>query len=135
MTKYGEYCLFLHELFAFACKAKRFVIAFLFFLFLHPVVVLGRTYKRFFAHISSFAMQDGVTRIRPLSLDTQANIFVKATLIVKFRMCEYDIPCALEKISMADLSALIAWFCKITWQAKTIIFPLPQCLKPQNLVG
>ena len=49
-----------------------------------------------------------------MSLDTQANVFVKATLIVKFRMCEYDIPCALEKIVMADLSALITWSSKIT---------------------
>ena len=48
-----------------------------------------------------------MTRIKLVSLDTQANVFVKATLIVKFRMCEYDIPRALEKIVMADLSALI----------------------------
>ena len=40
-------------------------------------------------------MQDGVTRIKLVSLDTQANVFVKATLIVKFRMFEYDKPCAL----------------------------------------
>ena len=80
-------------------------------------------------------MQDGVARIKLLPLDTQVNIFVKATLIVKFRMCEYDIPCALEKIVMVDLSFLITWSSKITWQTKTIISPLPQCLKPQNSVG
>ena len=80
-------------------------------------------------------MQDGVARIKLLSLDTQANVFVKATLIVKFRLCEYDIPCTLEKIVMADLSALITWSSKITWQTKIIISPLPQCTKPQNLVG
>ena len=55
-----------------------------------------------------------MARIKLLPLDTQTNVFVKATLIVKFRMCEYDIPCALEKIVMADLSALITWSSKIT---------------------
>ena len=49
-------------------------------------------------------MQHGVVRIELLSLDTQANVSVKATLIVKFRMCDFDIPCGLEKIVMADLS-------------------------------
>ena len=76
-----------------------------------------------------------MARIKLLPLDTQVNIFVKATLIVKFRMCEYDILCALEKIVMADLSSLITWSSKIAWQTKTIISPLPQCLKPQNSVG
>ena len=80
-------------------------------------------------------MQDGVIRINVLSMDTQTNVFVKATLIVKFRMCECDIPCASEKIVMADLRTLITWSSKITWQTKIIISPLPQCLKPQNLVG
>ena len=75
-------------------------------------------------------MQGGVARIKLLLLDTQANVFVKATLIVKFRMCEYDIPCALKKIAIADLSALITWSSKITWQTKIIISPSPQCLKP-----
>ena len=69
-----------------------------------------------------------------LSLDTQANVFIKATLIVKFHMCKYDIPYALEKRVMADLSALITWSSKITWQTKNITFPLPQCVKLQNLV-
>ena len=80
-------------------------------------------------------MQDGAARIKLLSLDSQANVFVKATLIAKFLMCEYDIPCALEKTVMADLSALITWASKITWQTKIIISPLPHYLKPQNLVG
>ena len=106
-----------------------------FSLFLLPVAVFVRTYKSFFAYISSFVMQDGVTRIKLLSLDTQAKVFVKATLIMKFRMCEYDIPYTLEKIVMADLSALMTWSSKVTWQTKTIIYPLPQCVKPQNLVG
>ena len=84
----------------------------------------------FFACISSFVMQDGMTRIKVLSMDTQANVFVKATLILKFRMCDYDIPCALQKIVMADLSTLITWSSKIKWQTKIIISPLPQCLQP-----
>lgn len=59
----------------------------------------------FFAYISSFVTQDVVTKIRLLA--TQAKVFVEATLIVKFRTCECDIPCGLEKIVMTDLSALI----------------------------
>ena len=109
---------------------------FFFFLSLSPlfsVTVFGRIYKSFFAYTSSFVMQDGVATIKLLSLDTQTNVFVKANLIVKFRMCEYDIPCASAKIVMADLSALITWSSKIMWQTKTIIFPLLQCLEPQNL--
>ena len=85
----------------------------------------------FFAYISSFVMQDGVARVKVLSMDTQANVFVKPTLILKFRMCEYDIPCALQKIVMADLSTLITWSSKIKWQTKIIISPLPQCLQPR----
>ena len=77
----------------------------LFFLFLLPVAVFGRTYNFFFAYISSFVTQDVVTKIRLLA--TQAKVFVEATLIVKFRTCECDIPCGLEKIVMTDLSALI----------------------------
>ena len=115
--------------------AKSFAIAFFLSLFLLPVAVFGRIYKKFFLYISSFVTQDGVARIKLISLETQANVFFKATLIVKFRMCEYDIPCALEKIVMGDLSALITWSSKITGQTKTIISPLPQCLKPRNLVG
>ena len=30
---------------------------------------------------------------------------------------------------------LTAWSCKITWQTKTITFPLPQCLWRLNLAG
>ena len=90
--------------------------------------------KNFFAYFIN-CLHDGVGRIKLLSLDTQANVFIKATLIVKFRMCEYDMPCALEKIAMADLSTLIMWPSKITRQTKTIISPLPQCLNPKNLVG
>ena len=66
-------------------------------------------------------MRDGVTRIKVLSKDTQANVFIKVTLIVKFRMCEYDIPCALKKIVMANLSTLITWSSKITWQTKSYL--------------
>ena len=68
--------------------------------------------QKFFMFL--FVRQDGVTRIKVLSMDTKANVFVKATLIVKFRMYKYDIPCTLEKIIMADLSTLITWSSKIT---------------------
>ena len=72
--------------------------------------------------ISPFVTQNGMNRIRLLSLDTLANVVFKATVIVKFRMSEYDIPCALEKIVMADLSALVMWSSK-------------SLLKLPNLVG
>ena len=84
---------------------KALQLPFLFFLFFFPVDN--------FAYISSFVTQDGVTRIRLLSLDALANVFVKATVTVKFRMCEYDIPCALEKIIIVGLSALVTWSFKI----------------------
>ena len=75
-----------------------------------------------------------MTKIRLLSLDTQANVLVKVTLITKFRMCQYDISRALEKIVMADLNALITWSSKITLQTITSLFPLAQCLWPPDLV-
>ena len=84
---------------------KALQLPFFFFLFFFPVTD--------FAYISTFVTQDGVTRIRLLLLDALANVFVKATVIVKFQMCEYDIPCALEKILIADLSALLTWSFKI----------------------
>ena len=31
------------------------------------------------------------------------------------------------------LIPLVTWSCKISWQTKTIIYPLPQCLWPPNL--
>ena len=62
---------------------KALQLPFLFFLFFLPATD--------FAYISSFVSQDGVTRIRLLSPDALANVFVKATVIVKFRMWEYDI--------------------------------------------
>ena len=65
---------------------KALQLPFLFFLFFFPVTD--------FAYISSFVAQDGVTRSRLLSLD--ANVFVKATVIVKFWMCEYDTMCFRE---------------------------------------
>ena len=36
-------------------------------------------------------------------------------------------------LPMVLLDPLITWSCGITWQTKTI-FPLPQCLWPQNLI-
>ena len=31
--------------------------------------------------------------------------------------------------------AMITWSCEITWQTKTIISPLPQCLRPPNMAA
>ena len=105
---------------------KALQLPFLFFLFFLPVTN--------FAYISSCVTQDGVTRIRLLLLDALANVFVKATVIVKFRMCDYDIPFALEKIVIADLSVLVTWSFKSMWQIKTISSPLAQCLRPWELL-
>ena len=116
---YYFYVNFLHLL----VTQKALQLPFLFFLFFLSVTD--------FVYISSFVTQDGVTRIRLLSLDALANVFVKATVITKFRMCEYDIPRALEKIVIADLSALATWSFKIMWQTKTISSPLAQCLRPR----
>ena len=44
-------------------------------------------------------MQDGLAKIKLLPLDAKENVFIKATLIVKFRMCEYNIPCAFTENS------------------------------------
>ena len=60
-------------------------------------------FKSFFAYMTSFATQDGVTRIGLLPLDTLAYAFFKGILIVKFRMCEHNIQCDSEKIVTADL--------------------------------
>ena len=119
---YYFYVNFLH----WRLTQKALTLPLLLFLFFFPVTD--------FAYISSFVTQDGVTRIRLLSLDALANVFVKATVIVKFQMCEYDIPCALEKIVIADLSALVTWSFKIMWQTKTISSPLAQCLRPRGLL-
>ena len=85
-------------------------------------------------YISPFVTQNGMNKTRLLSLDTLANVVLKATVIEKFRMSEYDIPSALEKTVMADLSALVTWSSKITLKTKTILFPLVQCLRPRDLV-
>ena len=79
-------------------------------------------------------MQDGVTRVKLLSLDALTNVFVKAAVIVKFRMCKYDITCASEKTVIADLSDLVTWSFKIMWQTKTISSPLAQWLRSRELL-
>ena len=81
-------------------KQKALLLLLLFFLsFCFPLPFLDGPTKFFFAYISSFVMQDGMTRIKVLSVDTRTNAFIKATLIVKFRMCEYNIPCAFTENS------------------------------------
>ena len=76
---------------------------FFFFLFFLQVIVFGRICKSFFVYILSFFTKNRVTSIRLLSLSSLGNVLVNAIVIVKFRMCEYDIPCALEEIIMANL--------------------------------
>ena len=113
------YCLYVNFLHL-RVTQKALQLPFLFFLFFVPVTD--------FAYILTFVTQGGVTRIRLLSMDTLASVFVKATAVVKFRVCEYDIPCALEKIVIADLSALV------TWSFKIISSPPAQCLRPRELL-
>lgn len=102
------------------CVTKKLCncLSFFFFPSFLIAAIFGRTYRSFFACSLPFVTQDGATSIRLLSLDTLVNGFLKATLIVKFCMCECDIPCALEKIVIA---ALITRSSKITWQTKTIL--------------
>ena len=38
-------------------------------------------------------------------------------------------------LTIKSFSALITWSCKVMWQTKTIISPLPKCLGPPNLAG
>ena len=38
-------------------------------------------------------------------------------------------------LTIRSLIPLITWCCKVTWQTKTIISPIPQCLWPPNLLG
>ena len=116
------------KFFCLHAKQKALLLLFFFSLFASRCRFWMDLLNFCFAYISSFVMQDGMTRIKVLSMDTRTNALIKATLIVKFCMSDYNIPCALEKIVMADLSILI------TWQTKIIISSLPQSLKPQNLV-
>ena len=79
---------------------------YIFFLFFLRVAIFRRTGQSFFAYMSSFITNVG-TGIGLLLLATLANIFVKAVFIVKVRPCEYDMPCALERIVMANSSESI----------------------------
>ena len=73
--------------------------------------------------------------------------------LLEYWNMEYGMPYALEKMEIANLvlqplkhfisntaiplahNPLTLWSCKIMWQMKTIISPLPQCLWLPNLVG
>ena len=61
---------------AFACNAKRFAIDIVFFLFLIPSTVFGRTGKSFFSVFNPSLSRTRVTSIGPVSLATLANVFV-----------------------------------------------------------
>ena len=45
-----------------------------------------------------------LTRVWFILRDTLTNVFIKVLFIVKFCVCEHDMPFALEKILMAELS-------------------------------
>ena len=85
-------------------KASQLALLLFSFFSISFLSVFGRTYKIFFAYNSSSITQDRVIAIGMRSLDTMANAFLEAIFIVKFRMCEHDIPFALEKGVMVDLS-------------------------------
>ena len=71
------------------CKEKSFAIVFLnFFYFSFSLVFLPT-----FHHSLP---RKRVTRIRLISLDTLANIFLAVLFIVKFRVCEFEMPYTLE---------------------------------------
>ena len=59
--------------------------------------------KFFFATVSLFVTQEGVTRIGIISLEAMANVFVYVLFFVKFRVCENSPSYASETIVMADL--------------------------------
>lgn len=44
-----------------------------------------------------------MTKIGLSSLDTLTNVFVKTIFIVKFRVCEHDMPFTLEKIIKVEV--------------------------------
>ena len=59
-----------------------------------------------------------------LSLDTLANVFVKAICIVNFRMFEQDMPCALEKIIMGELREHVEFGSSTNENISTTTMPL-----------
>ena len=65
-------------------------------------------------------------------MDTLTYIFFKAESVVKFCICEHDVPCTLEKIVMTELSEHVESFSSTT---KNMISPLPQCRWPPNLAA
>ena len=108
-----KHCKLLCELFVLVCNQKALQLPFFLLFSLFPYCrYFWKDLQKFFLRVVC------ATSIRLLSLDTLVNGFLKATLIVKFCMCECDIPCALEKIVIA---ALITRSSKITWQTKTIL--------------
>ena len=62
---------------AFACNTKRFAIAILFFLFLFPSSVLGRTAKSFLANALRLVSLEAFDQDSTHSLDTPKYISVK----------------------------------------------------------
>ena len=105
---FGVFCVcFYFCFFAFTCNTKKlcnslyfFSLFFTFFIFLF----FGQTSKSYLLIFYHSLPTTHVARIGLLSLNTKANVFTKATFIVKFGMFKHEMPYALGKIVMAELS-------------------------------
>ena len=89
-------------LLAFACNTKSFETVFLVFsLFFLPFGQTGKNgFWRIFHHSFSKTYQDPpVTRDLHLFLGTVANVFVKIIFILRFKICQCDMSCALKNTS------------------------------------
>ena len=86
----------------FAYNAKNFAIAFLVlcFLFVLPSV-FWMDWQKFFHDLLN---RKHVTRIGLVSLDTPADISSVIPLLLLKTLVTHDVPCALEKSVMAELS-------------------------------
>ena len=113
-------------------NAKSFATAILFFFFLLvllPYAVFGRTDKSFCCcFITRYPAS-----VWSYSLDTLANLFISVPFIVKRRVCDPNMPCALEINSNGGFKQEHVGACSSI--AKNIKSPLSQCLAPPNLAG
>ena len=117
---YG-FCTFLRFIIVLSRNAKRFANAIFF-----PLLLL-----LFWDGLAKVFLQTCLTKMESSSLDTPGNYFV---YVLKFRMCEHDMPCALEVNSRrAWVYTRVRDSCPST--TTNITSPLPQCLWPLNLAG
>ena len=96
--------------------------------FLIPSAAFGRTDKSFSSYVPSVILVD-VCDQDP-SLDTPASY---CAYVLKHRVCEHDMSCALEISSNEASKRGHVESCPST--TTNIISPLPQCLWPPNLAG